>query len=303
MISLTENSISILKSLLYYDVFKHPLKEDEIAVYTYQAVQHDLEYLSEQKLISKHKDFYFLGEDKSVIDKRIKGNRLARKYLDTTRTHAKWLSKVPFIKCLCISGSLSKNYMGQDSDVDYFIITEANRIWLVRALMTVIQKTLFVLRAKKYLCPNYMIASDNLEIQDKNIFTATELSTLIPLYNYSLYLELLEANKWMTSYVPNFKPAVPTPSISNPKNEKKSLRILKNADDLFYQVYRWHYTRKFSYAIKESEGAKKVILEKNCFKAHATPDHRNKILDKFDENVRKYETQYNINLNSQTVNH
>ena len=43
----------------------------------------------------------------------------------------------------------------------------------------------------------------NLSIPDKNLFTAIELLTLIPMYNASLYEEFLLENKWAFDYFPN----------------------------------------------------------------------------------------------------
>jgi hypothetical protein len=297
--TLSNNAIALLKSLLYYDVFKHPLKAEEMAPYSSGHVQNDLEFLCQNKFINQHKGFYYLGNDESIISKRIKGTRLARKYLEKVHVHAKWISKLPFVRCICISGSLSKYYMGEKSDVDYFIITDSDRLWIVRFVLTVICKSLSLLRAKKYLCPNYIIANDDLEIKDKNIFTATEIATLLPLYNYSAYHDFLDANGWIKDYVPHFEPKEDG-TLSGTIKESSKHSLFTKTNDFLFQLYSSHYRRKFAFAFV-GDTTFKIIVEKKCYKFHCTPGHRNKILDKFEENVRNYETKFDVQLSFQPV--
>ena len=46
---------------------------------------------------------------------------------------------------------------------------------------------------------NYFVDSQHLEIEEKNIFTATELATLIPACNKEIYNTLIDTNSWMKS--------------------------------------------------------------------------------------------------------
>jgi hypothetical protein len=57
----------------------------------------------------------------------------------------------------------------------------------------------------KHFCVNYFIDSSHLEIEEKNIFTATELATLIPFCGYSYYRKLFSDNQWLNSFFPNHR--------------------------------------------------------------------------------------------------
>src|SRR4029453_8923510 len=96
------------------------------------------------------------------------------------------IASFPYVRCVCISGSLSKKYFDDTTDIDFFVITKPGRLWVCRTFLILFKK-LFLLNSKKYFCINYFIDSDNLEIPDQNIFTATELTTLIPMHDYELY--------------------------------------------------------------------------------------------------------------------
>lgn len=92
--------------------------------------------------------------------------------------------------------------MDDKSDIDFFIITTPNRLWIARTLL-VLYKRLFLFNSHKYFCVNYFIDSEHLEIEEKNIFTATELATLIPLCGEKFHRPLLERNHWLKSFLPN----------------------------------------------------------------------------------------------------
>ena len=57
---------------------------------------------------------------------------------------AKWgasiIAAFPFVRAVGISGSLSKQYADENSDIDYFIITAANRLWIAKNLPAYFQK-------------------------------------------------------------------------------------------------------------------------------------------------------------------
>ncbi|NJM79247.1 MAG: nucleotidyltransferase domain-containing protein [Flavobacterium sp.] len=110
----------------------------------------------------------------------------------------------PFIEGIAISGSLSKGYFDENSDVDYFIITKPNHLWTCRTFLVLFKK-IFLLNSKKYFCMNYFISSEHLEIEEKNIFTATEIATLIPLHGDKIFQDFFEKNNWYQNFIPNKK--------------------------------------------------------------------------------------------------
>lgn len=137
------------------------------------------------------------------MDRRLEGNQLASQRMTDARKYASIAANFPFVRAV-LSGSLSKHVMKPDSDIDFFIITAPEKLWVCRALLTAYKKLLLG-NSHRNFCLNYFIDSNNLEIPDKNIFTATEIVFLLPMYNYSLYEKFMAKNKWVDTEFPNFK--------------------------------------------------------------------------------------------------
>jgi hypothetical protein len=59
---------------------------------------------------------------------------------------------------------------------------------------------------KKYFCLNYVIDESYLEVEEKNIFTATEIATLMPMHGQAVFHAFFEANSWIYDLFPNRVP-------------------------------------------------------------------------------------------------
>lgn len=211
-----EKSISLLgsaviKTLLYHDIFKYPLTSEEIyrkiSIETNRKeLEATLNILVTKGLIKKKENFYFVNEDDNLPEKRRKENKLAQKYLRYAKWIGKFISFFPFVRGVYLSGSISKQVMNKDSDIDFFIITSKDRLWVCRMLLVLFKK-IFLLNFKKFFCLNYFIDENNLEIKDKDLFTAMEIVTLIPVYGNDIYRKFLIENEWVYLYFPNFSPS------------------------------------------------------------------------------------------------
>lgn len=195
-----------LKTILYFSIFNYPLKIEEIHNYTtHQSIEEtirEIDFLIEQKNIQKIDDYYVYNSDFESVKKRIRGNIGAQKTMDLAKKRGHFISKFPFVKGVGISGSLSKGYFDENSDVDFFVITEPNRLWTTRTLL-MLYKKIFLLNSRKYFCINYFISLENLEIEEKNRFTATEIKTLIPIVGKNEFKKFYEINEWTTKYFKN----------------------------------------------------------------------------------------------------
>jgi len=200
----------VLKTLLYFDIFRYPLNATEIFCFLRArqkcptAVSECLSALTERKQVFRFGELYSLHADDANIKRRVKGNREAEKWLKVASTRARLIAKFPYVRAVMASGSLSKGYMDETSDLDFFVVTATNRLWIARTLL-VMYKRLFLFNSHKMFCVNYFVDEEHLEIEEKNLYTATELATLVPLYNESGYRSLLSANRWIYQYLPNFR--------------------------------------------------------------------------------------------------
>lgn len=200
---------AITNTLNYFFVFKHPLLPDEIHRFSGVAVsQKDmlfvLQIMVNEGSIYKCGSYYMPDYKPAYVEEREAGAIRANKLMTQARASAAIIAKFPFVSSVCISGSLSKGYATNNSDIDLFIVTAANRLWICRTLLHLYKKVTFLSGKEHSYCMNYFIDESRMCIEEQNIFTATELATLIPAYNKEKHRDLIQANKnWLVNVLPN----------------------------------------------------------------------------------------------------
>lgn len=210
--------LAVLKVLAYYHIFHHPLNAMDIAQrveiegLSTRDAENVLKDLLAAGVIAEYNGYYFLPDSDEIVKKRLAGEVRAKRLMRKARQMSGIIYAFPFVRGVLISGSLSKGVVPEDADIDYFILTKRNRLWIARTLL-VLFKRLFLLGSKKHFCVNYFVDEDHLEIPDKNIFTATEVSTLIPLRGDQFCQKFADKNSWYQEFFPN----VPFPKISSDK--------------------------------------------------------------------------------------
>jgi len=220
--SLTKLEVAVVKTLLYFDIFNYPLRLDEIFQFSgtkanqLSEISAATESLVKQRLLYSHGEFYSPRDNVLNVERRIKGNATAESLMPKAYQRACLIGKFPFVRSVMASGSLSKGYMDQNSDLDFFIVTAPRRLYVARMLL-VLYKRIFLSNSSKEFCVNYFISSDHLEIEEKNQFTATELATVIPMFGQHMYQDVLSTNAWLYNFFPNYQPRS-----SQPQQEKRS---------------------------------------------------------------------------------
>ncbi|MEP6673918.1 MAG: hypothetical protein ABJA78_02140 [Ferruginibacter sp.] len=206
---MNNNRENILKTLAYFNIFRYPLTKEEICNFhgltvADEEIQQALFSLVADRSIFMIDEFYSLQNDVSLAARRRDGNLRAVEQMKKANRAARILSKFPYVKGLAISGSLSKNYADEKTDIDFFIITSANRLWIARTFMHLYKKFTFLTGRQHWFCMNYYVDESNLQINEKNIFTAMEIITLIPMYGADVLEDFMQANHWAFDFFPRF---------------------------------------------------------------------------------------------------
>ncbi|MBL7696403.1 MAG: hypothetical protein JNK91_16275 [Ferruginibacter sp.] len=201
---------NILRTLSYFDLFRYPLTSGEICFFSQteepaSVIGQQLEQLVLQGLVYRLDDFYSLQDNAQLAERRRKGNMRAREEMAHAAKAARILFRFPFVKGLALSGSLSKNYADEHTDIDFFIITETNRLWIARTLMHVFYKMARLVGRHRWFCMNYYIDEAAMEIEEKNIFTAVEIITLIPMKGEEQINRFKQQNRWTRKFFPGFR--------------------------------------------------------------------------------------------------
>lgn len=200
---------SILKVITYFDLFNYPVSKEEIAFFLdHPASQNDIAFIVDQlvdkQYLFQFDEFYSLQDNPALLERRVKGNLRAKFMLARAHKISRFLYRFPFVRGIGISGSLSKNFADEKADIDFFIITSANRLWIARTFMHLFKKLTFLAGRQHWFCMNYYVDENALKIEEQNIFTATELITLMPVCGNGVMDNFFRANDWAINYFPNY---------------------------------------------------------------------------------------------------
>lgn len=304
--SLSALKSAIVKCLTYFDIFSYPLKADELFVLIeiHDSCRADfnialVEMVNEQ-MIFEDDEYYSISPGEEKIKNRLKGEDKAALIFSKLNRYSKIIATFPFVEAVTVSGSLSKNYMDDRSDIDFFVITKPGRMWLSRTFLILFKK-IFLLNSKKYFCVNYFIASDQLLIPDQNIFTATEVSFLLPVYNYSLYNAFKERNSWVKKFYPNFPERSTEHIINRPyvgiKNGLEKIfggKLGERLDEYFFKLTLKRWKKKFKH-FDESTFDLRMRSRKNVSKHHPN-GFQEKVMAQLDERIAGFERKFNVML-------
>ncbi|MDO3643393.1 hypothetical protein [Mucilaginibacter sp. L3T2-6] len=211
--TIISNSLSavkeqILETLSYFDLFDYPLSRAEIYLFlkkkhSFDVFEDGLRNLLNAGVIFQFDKFYTLKNDHYLVVRRNEGNKKAAGLIKIAEKVGNLLIRFPYVRGVAVSGSLSKNYADDGSDIDLFIITAKNKLWIARTIMHCFKKLTFLFNKEHLFCMNYYIDEQQLEIVEKNTYTAIEIATLIPLQGDVVFERFFAANAWIREYLPN----------------------------------------------------------------------------------------------------
>lgn len=208
---------AIEKTLAYRATFKYPLSYYQLTNSLISTKKFKKEFFDGQlnKMVKKG---YIGFRDGKYFDKRIKPvswetrKKNAKNLFKKALKIAETLKYIPWIKCLCVTGSIAAYNADKAADIDVFIITKTHRLWLTRGFASLILRILNVYALGGYgpgkICPNLFIDDQQLEWpkEQRSIFTAHEILLMQPIIDRdNTYLKFIHANKWVKDYFGNFE--------------------------------------------------------------------------------------------------
>lgn len=125
---------------------------------------------------------------------------------------SRWLSLVPTIQLVGVTGGLSMNNAKPDDDIDLFFIVAGGTLWVTRMLATLLMDILGLRRHPEdrrvadKVCLNMFMTerATALSVPDRDCFTAHEVLQMVPMWEQKgTYKRFLFANRWTQKYLPN----------------------------------------------------------------------------------------------------
>lgn len=288
---------------MYFSIFKYPLTLDEIFSYYPDKdpakIQSELDRLTEQKVIFEVDGFYLADCDRDCIEKRKKGNLMAVPALEKARERAAFIARFPFVEGVGVSGSLSKGYYDNRSDIDFFVITKPGKVWISRTLL-MLYKKIFLLNSRKYFCINYFMSSAHLELEEKNRFTATEIKTLIPFQGKDTLEAFYRHNEWVSGifgpFAPNLEavPNIRKPALTKALEFALDSRFGNLIDDQFKKLTLGFWKLKFR-KMDDADFSVALKSTKNISKHHPM-NFQKRVIRSLNEKYDELHKKHNIEL-------
>lgn len=212
---------AIFKTLVYADIFDYPLTSGEL--YRFLIADKALNYSrfrqaltrtnTNEKQIDTNGEYFFLRDRRKIVVTRKKREKWSQEKLKIAKRVASWLKLIPWIKMVALTGALAMNNSRKNDDIDLFIITSKNRLWLSRGLVVTFLRLTGLYRRpgkiKNKICPNMLLDEGHLMIPSKeqDLFSAHEVCQLKPLWDKNnCYQKFIKANLWVKKFLPNWKP-------------------------------------------------------------------------------------------------
>jgi len=298
---------NILETLAYFDLFDYPLCKGEIYLFLkskhdYEAFDESLNCLLQSGIVHQFDKFYTLKNDQYLVVRRNEGNKKAAELIKIAEKVGSLLIRFPYVRGIAISGSLSKNFADENSDVDLFIITAKNKLWIARTIMHCFKKLTFLVNKEHLFCMNYYIDEQQLEIAEKNLYTAIEIGTLIPLQGDTVFEQFYIANAWTREYLPNKNMRIASAKPVKGGFFKTFIELLFNnsagnkIDNVLMKITGGRWQKKTQQKKLNSHG---IVMGMDTGKHFAKPDPKNfqnKLLARYQYRVDRILQAYEDSL-------
>ncbi len=206
---------AIVNTVSYVDVFDYPLTPAEIHRYLIRLslTQAETQRLLRQgnlvpDYLSRRDGLYMLPGREGVAEVRQQRQDASRQLWPAAVTYGRLIAGMPFVRLVAVTGSLSVNNVNPGGDIDYLVVTANDRLWIARAFALLIVR--WAARRGHEVCPNYFLSERALHLSDRSLYTAHEITQMVPLYGGRVYDALRQANEWTRDYLPNADGPPPT---------------------------------------------------------------------------------------------
>ena len=196
---------------------------------------------------------------------------------------------------VCIGNILGANNLKQESDIDFFVITERNRIWLTRFFCVVVAELLRVRPKqndfKDKICLSFFSDVEKMNFKSLMIgedeYLAHWLADLLPVYNKSrTYEEFIDHNNWMRQKLPNWQPTAVSPRISIEPSEVFYRDVVDMLIGGLEKIAKNIQLKLMPQNIKEVMNSDtKVVVNDQMLKFHIN-DRRQEYNDLFTEKIK-----------------
>jgi hypothetical protein len=287
--------MAVAESVLYASLFDYPLTLAQLRQSLIESAQTPSEILQTydrspalQHVIEYQDGFFFPIGRADLIDERKRREARSRGFLRRHRVFLSLVCAIPYVKMVALSGSIAHLNLEGDGDLDLFIVTRGRRVWSTTVATVLLAK---LLRRRRIVCANYVMADSRLSLEQQDLFTASQIVHLKPLIGREVFQAFVAANPFVVKFYPNFHDAG-SPQL--PFHAPRRVRAVKHAAEALLAVpwrgiewacrtaYRNYLRRKSS----NWDSPEQVRLDDDCLKLH-THSHRQSVMERFERVVNE----------------
>lgn len=220
--NINEIERSIFALVLFFDIFDFPLTSFE--VWKYLSVTSDLFFVEEilSDLVSSGKiqqqqGFVFLPGRESIIVERLQRYNYAERKFARVAWVARVFKFIPWVKMIAVGNLIGAGNLRDGGDIDIFIITQKNRLWLSRFFCTALMK-ISRMRPRPgderdKICLSFFVSETALNLEnlllDNDWYLVYWLACLQVIFDRDQsYQKLIKNNQWLKDKLPNWFPAI-----------------------------------------------------------------------------------------------
>lgn len=207
---------ALFSMLAYFDMFDFPPTKEESIKFLHSSTRISNQNI--ETILSKtphirvqNRLFYFLPTRKKLVEKRMEKEKISERKLQKATKLIKILGLLPTISFIGISGSLAMKNGDEGSDIDLFIISIPNTVWITRFFIWVLLALAFRRRKRNTkgqdsLCINMLVDRNAVVFFKKrqDIYTAHEIIQVMPIVDkYQTFALFLQKNTWVLEYLAN----------------------------------------------------------------------------------------------------
>ncbi len=208
---------SLTETLILFSVHRRLATKEELYHYQYRT-NIPLDEISSEALaipgvIYRAGMYGFEDEFEDLWKLRQEMDRETIRRYRKIQRYGKILISIPYIRGIFVAGSLafSSGNAKEGSDIDVFVVTAVDRIWLARFGITLVTQLLGIRRRGSYdenlFCLNHYVTEDALYRKDHDIYSAELYSDYIPVGQESseMVQKFWKANLWRKDFYPQIR--------------------------------------------------------------------------------------------------
>ena len=153
--------------------------------------------------MNKVKEVWNIDFSAKHIKKSIQPRKnIIEEKIEIAEESLEWMIFKPFVKFVAISGSVASEFADEDDDIDLFIVTKNDTVWIYRLYIYIRNLFKHKVRSKgskdvkNKLCINFLAEQRGLLIEE-DMFNLNEILFLKPIYNERFQKIIFLNNPWL----------------------------------------------------------------------------------------------------------